>query len=176
MSRIYKLISTTTELEKLQREAEGDTAVGISPSGALYIWDGSAKKINVEKAAEILETTQENITKLVECKGAYEIVDEPRLDIELASFPEDIPTLNEPAPDVESDPASEPDPEPEVQEAAKSPGLDEQLIKTFEDIKEDLKTNKIDTDHAIHELAQTMNKISENVNEIKALIQSIILE
>lgn len=81
MTRFYKQIANANDLQALQYEAEkeGMTAIGISTSGQLYRYDSLQKRVvntNEVYAANLLETTIDNIRKIVETKGEFQIVDE----------------------------------------------------------------------------------------------------
>ncbi len=74
--RIYGAIQTAPELIKMQEIASkfGETAVGITKGGGLYAAiNGKVEKIVEDQAAGYLDTTIDEIRKLVESKGKYVI-------------------------------------------------------------------------------------------------------
>lgn len=95
--RYYNRVESTIDLHKLDEEArkESKKCVGVSRKGDLYTVDPGKnhRKITVAEAAEILETTAEEVQKLLEARGEYQIVD-----------PEPVSPVIEPTPEQKSDP------------------------------------------------------------------------
>lgn len=79
MKRYYKKIDSTLELKNFDDVAAevGNVAVGISNSGSLYKWNRETRrpeKISNSEAVEILQITPEELDKIIETRGAFEIV------------------------------------------------------------------------------------------------------
>ena len=102
MKRFYKKIDSTLELKTLDdlAVAEEKRAVGISNSGSLYKWNREVRrpeKINASDATSILQVTPEELDKIIETRGAFEIV-EP---VEEVPVPEPVSVeLNAPIEEV----------------------------------------------------------------------------
>lgn len=124
--RYYGQITKAQDLEKIQVAADkhGKTAVGITKGGGLYaLKDGKALKIGEDVAAEHLETTIEEIRKLVESKGSYEI---PSKKVEASvgleeELPEELVEEPVPTPEVEEEVLEEPVVEEPQQEVIEEP-------------------------------------------------------
>lgn len=95
--RFYNKVESTIDLHKLDEDAkkENKKCVGVSRKGDLYTVDPGKnhRKITVEEAAEILETTSDEVQKLLEARGDYQIVD-----------PEPVSPVIEPTPEQTADP------------------------------------------------------------------------
>lgn len=93
MKRFYKLIATTSDLYALQMEAAkfDKVAVGVSKAGYLYKIDDTKKAVTISEveAAELLETSIENIRNIIETEGAFVINDNQSEEEALATETED---------------------------------------------------------------------------------------
>lgn len=167
--RIYKVIGTTTALRNLQAEADKagvKQAVGISPSKAIYIWNkdrNAPEKIGVEQAAEILQTTPEEVVSLLQAKGDYEIQDKVEVKQE-----EQIDLVEEKLED-------KPEYKPEVEPAQE----DKDVLKLLELIEE---ATKRSTEEIVNELrkvdvalAEKIEKLQESVTDLATIVRDHIL-
>jgi tetrahydromethanopterin S-methyltransferase subunit G len=171
MSRYYGRISIVPELKAIQDQAslEGKTAVGVTKGGGLYaIKSGKAEKVAIEEAAKFLETSTEEVQKLVDAKGVYEIKD-PEPELEIIEEPVTEPTQDSPSEPVvdlrEDAPEEEKAPEAEAAEDEK----DEVHEKLDEILAISRKANKILVD-----IPETYDSLTREVRGLRADIGRLI--
>lgn len=92
--RIYKQITTNTELQQLQEEANqyGLIAVGVSKGKVPFAYlNGMSTKISIAETANYLNCTEDEARELVLSRGNYEFADEIEDEILEEELVEEMP-------------------------------------------------------------------------------------
>ena len=167
--RFYDKINTTIDLHKLDDKSrqQNKACVGITKGGDLYTVDGSKshRKINIAEAAEILETTSEEVQKLLDARGDYQIKDPEPVVPEIIPSPVVAPEVTEPAmesPKVEK-PEQSKDP---VQEAA---GI---IAKAVGEV---LGEHEAKTKEQIDRIEGKVDKLQESVDKLQTEVENFYL-
>lgn len=160
MKRFYKKIDSTLELKNFDdlATAEGAVAVGVSNSGSLYKWNREVRrpeKINNSDAASILQVTPEEIDKIIETRGAFEIA-EP---IEEVPVP-----VQEPAPVEVIAPVKE-----VKQEECTRTHYDD-LVALIQAVHDDVKNLKEELHASNSDLKNKVDNLDSVVTELKNFI------